>query len=56
MYFCCERDVHEGRLRAWQLPRLPRDLRVELGQERAPEPQQVNLIAGELIGWARRAG
>src|SRR5438105_9192471 len=26
MYVCCERDAHEGRLRAWQLPRLPPDL------------------------------
>jgi hypothetical protein len=55
MYFCCERDVHEGRLRAWQLPRLPPDLRRELGQERAPEPQLVELIASDLLVRARRS-
>jgi hypothetical protein len=54
VYFCCERDVHEGRLRAWQLPRLPPDLRLELRQERAPEPQLVELIATELVARARR--
>jgi len=44
-YFCCERDVHEGSLRAWRLPPLPPDVRAELGLEREPHPQGVELVS-----------
>jgi hypothetical protein len=53
MYFCCDRDIHEGGLRAWQLPRFR--LTVASSSVRsAPAPQPAQLIAAEVIGRARR--
>jgi len=45
-FFCCERDVHEGSLRAWKVPALPPDVRRELGLAREPE-----LVATELVAF-----
>lgn len=47
-YFCCERDVHMGSLRAWQLPELPPEVRktqhARPGARRRVEPRQVDLL------------
>ncbi|MGI8805438.1 MAG: replication-relaxation family protein, partial [Thermoleophilaceae bacterium] len=48
MFFCCERDVHIGTLRAWRLPELPPEVRPKRG--RRVEPEQVELIPRRLLG------
>jgi len=52
-FFCCERDIHEGSLRAWQVPALPPDVRRELGHAREPEPVPQELVTDELVRRAR---
>jgi len=47
-YFCCERDVHMGSLRAWQLPGLPPEVRKAAGERRGVrvgmDARQVELL------------
>ena len=47
-YFCCERDVHMGSLRAWQLPALPPEVRRAASERRGVavgmEARQVELL------------